>query len=145
VAARIRDDLARVGVAVRLREVAGWSAHVELTAEGSFDLGLLGWQADTLDANDFLTALLDSASVGTTNRSRYRSAVMDGILKRARMDSAPLARLAQYRRVQELFQQDMPFVPLYHSSVSIVHRPDILGLSVGPTGILRYGTAWKQP
>lgn len=145
VAARLRDDLARVGVTIRLREVATWTEHVGLTSRGDFDLALLGWQADTLDPNDFLTALLDSGSIGTTNRSRYRSAAMDGLLKRARMDSAPGARLALYREAQDLFQKDMPFVPLYHSSVFTVHRREVRGLVIGPTGILRYDKAWKQP
>jgi ABC-type transport system substrate-binding protein len=144
VAARLRDDLARVGVAVRLREVASWTEHVGLTSRGDFDLALLGWQADSLDPNDFLTALLDSGSIGTTNRSRYRSAAMDGLLKRARMDGAPGARLALYREAQDLFQEDMPFVPLYHSSVFTVHRREVRGLVIGPTGILRYDKAWKQ-
>lgn len=145
VAARLRDDLARVGVTVRLREVASWTEHVGLTSRGDFDLALLGWQADTLDPNDFLTALLDSGSIGATNRSRYRSAAMDGLLKRARMDSAPGTRLAHYRQAQELFQRDMPFVPLYHSSVFTAHRREVRGLVIGPTGILRYDKAWKQP
>jgi len=145
VAARLRDDLAAVGLTVRLREVATWTEHVDLTSRGDFDMALLGWQADTLDPNDFLTALLDSGSIGNTNRSRYLSPAMDGLLKRARMDSAPGTRLAHYRRAQELFQQDMPFVPLYHSSVFTAHRREVRGLVIGPTGILRYDKAWKQP
>jgi ABC-type oligopeptide transport system substrate-binding subunit len=127
------------------REVASWTEHVALTSRGDFDLALLGWQADTLDPNDFLTALLDSGSIGTTNRARYRSGAMDGLLKRARMDSAPLERLSLYRQAQELFQADMPFVPLYHSSVFTAHRRDVRGVIIGPTGILRYDKAWKQP
>ena len=145
VARRLCEDLARVGLTVRLRETGAWNEHVALTSRGDFDLALLGWQADTLDPNDFLTALLDSGSIGATNRSRYRSGAMDGLLKRARMESAPAARLALYREAQELFQTDMPFVPLYHSSVFTVHRRDVRGLVIGPTGILRFDKAWKQP
>jgi ABC-type transport system substrate-binding protein len=145
VAERLRDDLARVGVKVLLREVSNWTEHVDLTSRGDYELALLGWQADSLDPNDFLTALIDSGSIGTTNRARYRSPAMDGLLKRARMDSAPLARLTLYRQAQELFQQDMPFVPLYHSSVFTAHRRDVRGLVIGPTGILRFDKAWKQP
>lgn len=145
VAERIRDDLARVGLVLRLDEVATWAEQVAVTSRGDFDLALLGWRADTLDPNDFLTALVDSSSIGTTNRSRYRSATMDGLLKRARQDSAPGKRLALYRQAQELVQSDMPFVPLYHSSVPIAYRRELRGLVVGPTGILRYDKAWKQP
>ncbi|MFN8092120.1 MAG: ABC transporter substrate-binding protein [Vicinamibacteria bacterium] len=145
VAARLQEDLAEAGLPVRTREVETWAEQVTLTTAGDFDLALLGWQADTLDPNDFLTALLDSSSIGTTNRSRYRSAEMDALLKRARLDPTPRARLALYRHGQDLFQRDMPFVPLVHSSVFTAHRREVLGLAVGPTGILRYDKAWKQP
>jgi peptide/nickel transport system substrate-binding protein len=145
VAERLRDDLARVGVVVRLREVPSWAEHVSLTSRGDFEMALLGWQADTLDPNDFLTALVDSGSIGATNRSRYRSEEMDRLLKRARMESAPHARLELYREAQDLLQEDMPLVPLYHASVFTAHRREVLGLIIGPTGILRYDKAWKQP
>jgi ABC-type transport system substrate-binding protein len=144
-AARIRDDLAEVGLAVVLREAASWAEHVAITSRGDFELALLGWRADTLDPNDFLTALVDSSSIGTTNRSRYRSAAMDGLLKRARQDNTPRARLALYRQAQELVQNDLPFVPLYHSSVFTAYRRALRGLVIGPTGVLRYDKAWKQP
>jgi peptide/nickel transport system substrate-binding protein len=145
VAERLRDDLARVGIVVRLREVPSWAEQVSLTSRGEFDMALLGWQADTLDPNDFLTALVDSGSIGSTNRSRYRSDEMDRLLKRARMDSAPRARLELYRDAQDLLQRDMPLVPLYHASMFTAHRREVLGLIIGPTGILRYDKAWKQP
>ena len=145
VAERVRDNLAHVGIVVRLREVPSWAEHVSLATRGDFDMALLGWQADTLDPNDFLTALVDSGSIGATNRSRYRSADMDRLLKRARMESAPRARLEQYRRAEDLLQHDMPLVPLYHASVFTAHRREVLGLVIGPTGILRYDKAWKQP
>jgi len=144
-AARIRDDLARVGLVVRLREMPSWAEQVATTSRGDFELALLGWRADTLDPNDFLTALLDSGSIGTTNRSRYRSAAMDGLLKRARQDNTPGARVSLYHQAQDLVQNDMPFVPLYHSSVFTVYRRELRGLVIGPTGVLRYDKAWKQP
>jgi ABC-type transport system substrate-binding protein len=139
----IRDGLARIGVDVRIREVATWSEHVGVTSSGEYNMALLGWQADTLDPNDFLTALLASESIGTTNRSRYRSERMDLLLKRARMESAPRTRLSLYRQARELFQEEMPFVPLYHASVFTARRQEVRGLIVGPTGLLRYDKAWK--
>jgi peptide/nickel transport system substrate-binding protein len=143
-ASRIRDDLAAVGVLVRLHEAASWREQVTLTARGEYDLALLGWRADTLDPNDFLTALLDSSSIGSTNRSRYRSAAMDSLLKRARRDGSPHARQTLYHEALELFRRDMPFVPLLHASSFTVHRRDVVGLVIGPTGILRFDKAWKQ-
>jgi peptide/nickel transport system substrate-binding protein len=139
----IQEDLAQVGVTVHLREVATWPEHVALTSRGDFEMALLGWQADSLDPNDFLTALLDSDSIDETNRSRYRSEAMDGLLKRARRESAPGVRQALYREAQALFQAEMPFVPLYHASVFIARRQEVHGLIISPTGFLRFDKTWK--
>jgi peptide/nickel transport system substrate-binding protein len=145
VAELIRSALAEVGIAVRLREAVSWAEHVRLTSGGDFDMALLGWQADTLDPNDFLTVLLDSGTIGDTNRSRFRNEAMDRLLKRARMESAPGTRLSLYREVQELFQKEMPFVPLYHASVFTARRREVRGLIIGPTGLMRFEKAWKAP
>jgi ABC-type transport system substrate-binding protein len=145
VAEEIRDDLGKIGVRTRLREIPAWSEYTERVTRGEYALALLGWQADTLDPNDFLSALLSSDSIGTTNRSRYRSAAMDAILKRGRMGSDPETRLAAYHEAQALFQKDMPWVPLYHGSLYTVHRRSLRGLNLGPTGLVRYDKAWKLP
>jgi ABC-type oligopeptide transport system substrate-binding subunit len=143
-AAQIRDDLLQVGVKAKLREVPTWSEYLERASRGDYDLAVLGWQADTTDPNDFLSALLASEAIGTTNRSRYRSAEMDALLKRGRMGGDPEARVAVYHEAQELFQRDMPWVPLYHVSAVTAYRRAVRGFSVGPTGILRYEKAWKR-
>ncbi len=139
----VQEGLAAIGLVGRIREVATWAEYVELTSRGDFEMALLGWQADTLDPNDFLTALLDSGTIGTTNRSRYRNEEMDRLLKRARMESATQMRGALYRRAQALFQEEMPFVPLYHASVFTARRRTVNDLVTGPTGTLFYGKAWK--
>jgi ABC-type oligopeptide transport system substrate-binding subunit len=144
-ATEIRDDLREVGVRALLREVPTWAEYLERATGGDYDLAVLGWQADTLDPNDFLSVLLDSESIGTTNRSRYRNPAMDALLKRARMGSDLETRLAAYREVQGLFQKDMPWVPLYHGSVFTAYRRAVRGLSIGPTGVLRYDKTWKLP
>jgi len=144
-ATEIRDDLREVGVRALLREVPTWAEYLERATGGDYDLAVLGWQADTLDPNDFLSVLLESESIGTTNRSRYRNPAMDALLKRARMGSDLETRLAAYREVQGLFQKDMPWVPLYHGSVFTAYRRAVRGLSIGPTGVLRYDKTWKLP
>jgi ABC-type transport system substrate-binding protein len=145
VAQEIREDLLAIGVRTRLREIPTWAEYTERVTRGDYEMALLGWQADTMDPNDFLSALLASDSIGTTNRSRYRSAAMDAILKRGRMGSDPDSRLSAYHEAQSLFQKDMPWIPLYHGSVFTVHRRSLRGLNLGPTGLVRYDKAWKLP
>jgi len=112
---------------------------------GDYDMAILGWQADTMDPNDFLSTLLASESVGSTNRSRYRSEAMDRLLKRGRRGGGPAERLAAYEEAQALFQRDMPWAPLYHVSIFLAARRRVHGVVVDPTGVLRYDKTWKAP
>src|SRR4029453_12210084 len=143
-AAPVRDELAQVGVRARLEQVRSWKEYLDRATRGDYSLALLGWQADTIDPNDFLSALLASDSIGSTNRSRYRSPQMDSLLKQGRQHADPRERAALYRSAQELFQKDVPWAPLYHVSLFTAFRRSVHGLSVDSTGLLRYDKAWKQ-
>ena len=143
IAALLNAALAEVGIRVRSLEAPSWSEYLARGSRGDYDMALFGWQADSTDPNDFLSALLSSASVGTTNRSRYRSPAMDALLKRGRMATGAVQRRAIYNEAQELFQREMPWVPLYHVSLFTAYRRSLQGLSLGPTGIVRYDKAWK--
>jgi len=142
-AERIRADLGAVGIKATLKVAPSWAEYVDRATRGDYDLCLLGWQADTTDPNDFLSALLASEAIGTTNRSRFRNQAMDAILKRARMGADMGERLAAYREAQDLFQSEMPWVPLYHASVFTAYRREVRGLLNGPTGVTRFDKAWK--
>lgn len=142
--ATIRDDLAQVGIRARLLPVASWSEYVTRGSRGEYDMMPLGWQADTTDPNDFLTALLSIPALGVTNRSRYRSQPMDAILKRGRMAPDDYSRARAYGEAQELFQRDMPWVPLYHVASFTVQRSEVRNLVIDATGILRYERVWKS-
>ncbi len=144
VAEALRHDLAEVGIRARIVRVRTRAEYLARGRRGDYDMAVMGWQADTLDPNDFLSALLGSESIGTTNRSRYRSPAMDAFLKRGRMGSQPAERLRAYVEAQELFQRDMPWVPLYHVAAFTVVHHSVQGLRVGPTGLLRYERVWKK-
>jgi peptide/nickel transport system substrate-binding protein len=144
-ATQVRDNLAAVGIRATIKQVPTWAEYLETAGRGQYDMALMGWQADTMDPNDFLSTLLASESIGSTNRSRYRSEAMDALLKRGRRGSGPAERLAAYTEAQALFQRDMPWVPLYHVSIFLASRRSVRGLLVDSTGLLRYEKTWKVP
>jgi peptide/nickel transport system substrate-binding protein len=144
-AERIREDLAAAGVAVEVRMVHDWPDYLRQVTAGHYDLALLGWEADTLDANDFLTALVSRGAIGRTNRSRYASDAMETLLRQARRGASPAERQRTYGDLQRLFQRDMPWVPLFHVSAFLAHRADLRGLELDPTGIVHHAHARRQP
>lgn len=144
-AKRIRDDLMQVGIKLHIERVKRWADYIERARQGDYDLALLGWQADTLDPNDFLSTLLGTPAIGATNRSRYSSPPMDSLLRRGRRATGIRERRGIYHQAQALFQKDMPWVPLYHASVFTARRAAVHGLATAPGGLLLYyGRAWKE-
>jgi ABC-type transport system substrate-binding protein len=141
----LADALGEIGIAVRTERAPSWSALLERATRGDYAMAVLGWQADTPDPNDFLSVLLGSEFVGTTNRTRYRSAAMDDLLKQGRRGDDQRERTASYLQVQTLFRRDMPWIPLFHVPLFTVHRRDVQVLVIGPTGIPRYDRVWKTP
>ena len=139
----LRDDLQAADIRVQLVPVGSFAEYIGRMTSGDYELAVIGWQADSPDPNDFLAALLGSESIGATNRSRYRRAEMDALLKRGRMLAGPQERAAVYREAQVLFQREMPFVPLYHVSVFTAYSRKLHGLQVGATGLLSFDKAWK--
>jgi peptide/nickel transport system substrate-binding protein len=144
-AERLRSELAQVQVRARPLTAPSWAAYLERITRGDFDMAVLGWQADSLDPNDFLSSLLASEAIGSTNRSRYSSPEMDTLLKRGRRTSSLPERIAIYGDVQALFQHDMPWVPLYHLETLTVHQKALRGVLIDPTGVARLEKAWRKP
>jgi peptide/nickel transport system substrate-binding protein len=142
-AEQLSAQLARSGIRATLVRAPAWSDFVDRARRGDYDVAVMGWQADTTDPNDFLSALLGSEAIGATNRSRYRSEEMDGLLKQGRREGDPRARETAYRAAQALFQRDMPWVPLYHVSVLTAYRRSLRGIVIDPTGTVRFDRVWK--
>ena len=141
---RLREELAQVGIRLRQELAGSWAEYVERGSKGQYDMAVFGWQADTMDPNDFLSALLSSETVGSSNRSRYRSVAMDALLIQARKGTGHQERSQVYAEAQALFRKEMPFVPLYHVAVFTASRRSVRGLSVGSTGYLRFDKTWKD-
>jgi len=140
----LADALGEIGIAVRIERAAAWAEFLDRATRGDYAMAVMGWQADTPDPNDFLSVLLGSEFVGTTNRSRYKSPDMDVYLKQGRRGDDHRERTVSYLEAQALFQKDMPWVPLFHVSVFTARRREVRGVDAGPTGPQRYERAWKK-
>ncbi len=146
VAARLRDDLARVGV-VRAPARGG---DLDRARGPHLARGLRPRAARLAGRHPRPERLPDRAArLGLHRHHEPHPLPQPGHGRPAEArphgQRARCTRLALYREAQELFQKDMPFVPLYHSSVFTAHRRDVRGVVIGPTGILRFDKAWKQP
>jgi len=136
VASLIRSDLERAGFRVEIvnRE---FMSHLHTTRRGDFEMGLLGWIADTPDPDNFLSTFFHSkaAVVGSaTNISFYRNPEMDALLDAAISTTDPEERRLLYGQALELWARDLPLIPLLQAEQITVLDARLTGYVLAPSG-----------
>jgi ABC-type transport system substrate-binding protein len=118
----IQQDLAEVGIAVRIKALA-WAAYLEAVRQrGQVPLFSLGWEADFPDPANFLEVLLHSRNIGSNNNSEYSSAAFDALIDRAEATVDRARRVALLQEAERLAVADAPWVFMYHPvTYEVVH------------------------
>ena len=130
----IRRDLAAVGIDADVRLVP-WRDFLWIAADDQRDGALFfGWTADHGDADNFVGTLLTCGAVGGLNAAQWCNAEFDAIVRRARTITDSAERAALYRRAQEIFIDQAPWVPLAHAALLNPVRREVCGYEVDPFG-----------
>ena len=137
----VKNNLAAIGIRVRILPIPGREEFRKATTEGKFDMLLFGWVADTIDPNDFLTALLSTQSIGTTNRVRWSNDYFDRFLQNARSENIS-ARVETYKKAQEVFYKEMPLVPLVNALQLSAWNQKVKGYTLHTTSRLYLHDVW---
>lgn len=135
VAELIQADLARVGIRTRLM-TADWDQYRAKLQAGEPALALYGWTGDNGDPDNFLNVLLGCAAArpGGNNVAKWCDGEYDALVTRAKATSDRAEREALYRKAQESFKRQAPWVPLAHSIVFMATRKEVKGFGIDPLG-----------
>ncbi|MCH4890195.1 ABC transporter substrate-binding protein [Acidaminobacter sp. JC074] len=114
----IKESLEPLGITADVR-IETWKEVIRLKTEGDYDMVLTGWNGDIIDPDNFLFTLFSSNNIGSelsTNYSNYSNPNVDKLLVQARQVLDQDFRTALYRELQEIIQEDMPAIPLAHTT-----------------------------
>lgn len=112
-----QQQLARIGVRVRVRALSYPAYLAETGRRGGAALGMDGWTADFADPADFFEPLFSSSSIApedSQNRAFYTNPGLDALLGRARREPDPEARLTLYREAERALSTDAPWAFVYY-------------------------------
>ena len=144
-AVAIQSDLRRVGIKSKI-VTFDWGTYLEKTKNGEHDMAMLGWSADIGDPDNFFYYLLskEAAQKPAGNISFYRSDDMQEILVEAQAATNQTARIELYKKAQEIFHRDTPWVPLAHAKQILIINKMVKNLKLHPTTWKYFRQIWLE-
>lgn len=133
IATVIQDQLSRVGVNVDIQSYDWGTFYGDIKA-GRFQMFSLSWVG--LKLPDIFRYVFHSDSMPPegANRGGYSSQEVDALIVHAEEAVDLETKLADYRQIQALLLEELPYVPLWYEDHIVVMRNDIQGYHVGLDG-----------
>ncbi len=140
-----QQDLASIGIEVRIRQVAFPIYLQETGHRRTVQLMLAGWSADYPDPSNFLDVLFSSSSIHETtseNRTFYQSPVVDEILARARIERDRDVRMRLYHDAVGIILADAPWGFVFTDTKLEAWQPYVHGYQPHPVWDQMYRDVW---
>ncbi|MGC9018214.1 MAG: ABC transporter substrate-binding protein [Candidatus Bipolaricaulaceae bacterium] len=132
VAAVLKQSIEETGLAKVNIQSLEWAAYVERMSQGGFDMFLLGWYPDYLEASNFLAPWTTESpeSLGTFFNRHPRYPVYKELMTKAltTIDEAERAKI--YQEIQRMSAEDVPWIPLWanYQQAYLVAQKNVKGI-----------------
>jgi oligopeptide transport system substrate-binding protein len=120
-----------LGVQVKLNAMEMGSYFKALDAR-NFQIAMIEWGADFPDPQNFLSLQLQTGS--SNNNAMYSNAEFDKLTKQADVSSGT-GRCGLYEQAEKLALDEAAWFPLYNPKTTVLIRPSVKGLEIGPLGL----------
>ncbi len=140
----IKRDLDKVGIDVNVKTL-GWVTFLKKSRAGELPFSLQGWTGDNGDPDNFLNTLLSCDSISSgDNRAHWCDRRFSFEVDRARVTTNVRIRTRFYQRAQQIFHQQIPWVPIAYSTIFKALRKDVRGYQVSPFGVDYFGSVYYK-
>jgi peptide/nickel transport system substrate-binding protein len=123
----VQFNLQQVGLEVEIVTSDFASYRSALQQDGYGDLFLNADGPTSLDADFAFTQYFDSKEIPINNYTRYNNPKVDELLAKARAESDPEVRLADYETIQQELYRDLPLFTLYYPVTAYVKTNRLQG------------------
>jgi peptide/nickel transport system substrate-binding protein len=129
----IQSQLADAGIRVDLRSYDWATVYGDIKA-GRFQMYSLAWVG--LKTPDAFRYIFHSKSVPPdgANRGRYASRRVDALIEQAESEADLNRQAEQYKRLQAVLLEELPYVPLWYENQIFVSRDSIEGYRLASDG-----------
>jgi ABC-type transport system substrate-binding protein len=137
----IQQDWARVGVRATIKSYE-WGEYLKRANNGEHHVYMSGWSGDTGEADDFLAPNLTCAA--SRGGIKFCNAEFDRLVEQGRATVDAKQREAIYRRAQEIFKRERPWITIAHSTIYIPIGNDVKGFVMAPNGSVAFEGVWRE-
>ncbi|MGI0129362.1 MAG: ABC transporter substrate-binding protein, partial [Thermoplasmata archaeon] len=142
-AAKVKNDLAAVGIRVNVRQIAS-SEMLKTYRAQQAQMVLLGWYVDYPDPDDFAKPFGDYTQKSLAWRLNYANDPLAKLVDQAAgMQNTP-ERASIYKKVNDIEAQDGPFAVLYQPMISFGVSKRIQNLVFDPVNYIDFLSLTKQ-
>lgn len=142
VATALREALAAVGITATLRPKP-LEDYQRFAVSGEQELFRLGWVAPYASADGILSPLFLTGF--PNNVTGFSSAGVDDVLRAARAEADPAARIERWRTAERLILAELPIVPLGQFELHSAAAGRVRGLAITVTGTFDARTVSVAP
>jgi ABC-type dipeptide/oligopeptide/nickel transport system permease subunit/ABC-type transport system substrate-binding protein len=139
------QQLARIGLRVRLKLMPATSYLAEVSRRKTSPMGWRGWNADFPDPSNFFEPTLSSKAIqdeGSQNVSFFADSEMDRVIAQAHRERSSAARMALFERAEEIVRDQAPWVPATVPRGLEVWQPYVHGYAPHPFLPAQLGEVW---
>ncbi len=112
----LKEHWGKIGIKLEKKEVPS-DKFFNRRGEGiQNDVALLGWGADINDPDNILYNLLSCSSIGALNSSNWCHKEFEDTIIQAKTEPNYKKRVRLYQQAQEIFHEELPFIPVFHAS-----------------------------
>jgi ABC-type transport system substrate-binding protein len=130
-----QQQLARIGLRIEI-EIVGYPTFLAKTErEKTVPMGFVGWNADFPDPSDFFDPILSSSAIqpeDSQNAAFFSNKELDRLLVKAHRSTDHAARLAMYRRAEQIVADQAPWVVAYSYRYFELWQPYVHGYTPHP-------------
>jgi peptide/nickel transport system substrate-binding protein len=136
-ATELADQLNSSGLFEATTEDAAWEEYQTIYKEGAYDLFILGWYPDFLDADNYLSPFIRDGGFFANN---YSNEEVNKLLDQEIGETDEAARAEQIGQLQDIVAEDVPLIPSWNGQNVAVANSSMEGVeeTLDPTYIFRF-------
>ena len=141
----MQAQLAKVNVEVEIISYE-WGTYLDKTDMGEHQAAMLGWTGDNGDPDNFLFVLLSipAAEVPAGNIAFWKNEEFNDLIVEAKETTDVSRRTELYMNAQEVFHEEVPWVTIAHSIVTVPASNAVKNFKISPTGTRVFKSVWLE-